>query len=459
MRGTASFNPSLLTAFCACAVTGCTSMPIGASYSTAEAPPANTKLSGVPYSLPKAMLTVALVRDANGISVEVSEPLYGPDAAATYLLTYTPSASSKDKFTVGVDPATSLLTSLGAEAEDQSDEALIALAKTVGAVKYELAVAGPGRQVLFEGTFDPASDATKAGSDLARINAALSTAVISAFASVKGDCDAAGRAMTPEQRKGPAPAVCVALSNWPKTAYKLDVTGYTAFAYPDQKNAAPCSVGFCTRVLRPAVLRIFDGDREIGSEAFNMPNNSAPVPVQLQRAAFVKATHAVTLRNGLIATNEVNKESETLALANLPFEILKAIFAAPAELIQLKVDLTGKKKALLDAEKDKLIAEKAKLEAEKALEDARKGIVGTTTSATSKAELAVDGGSKGDSILLMKAVLPGLGRGSGAELGAASTPEIAITGSTQRTSPPPQQGNCTSTFGGPCTGSSDGSAR
>jgi hypothetical protein len=458
MRGTDSFSPgSLLTALCACAVTGCTSMPIGSSYSTAEDPPANTRLSGVPYSLPKAMLTVALVRDANGISVEVGEPVYGPDSAATYLLKYTPSFSSKDKFNVGVDPATSLLTSLGAEAEDQSDEALIALAKTVGAVKYEAAVMSPQRQVLFEGTFDPAADDTQPDNDITRINLALSTAVSNASTVIARDCDVALQVMTPEQRKGPQPAVCTLSSKWPGATFQLDVRGYTAFAYKKDEARAPCTVGFCTRVLQPAVLRILAGGREIGSQPFNMPNGSDPVPVQLQRAAFVKATHAITLRNGLIQSSEVNKESGALALANLPFEILKALFAAPAELIQLKVDLTGKQKALLDAEKDKLVAEKDKLVAEKALEDARKGVVADP----GKAESSVAGGADSGSVLLMKAVLPGLGRGSGAEL--PEPPAIENTQETgflpDRGQPQPRQGNCTSELGGPCTESADGQAR
>lgn len=455
MRGTASFSPgTLLTALCACAVTGCTSMPIGSSYSTTKTA---TSLSGVPYSLPKAMLTVALVRDANGISVEVGEPVYGPDPAATYLLKYTPSFSSKDKFNVGVDPATSLLTSLGAEAEDQSDEALIALAKTVGAVKYEAAVMSAQRQVLFEGTFDPA------GSDITRINTALSTAVSNAAAVIRKDCDAAVRVMTSEQRKGPQPAVCTL--SWPKPTFKLEVQGYQAFAYPQNVEPASCSVGFCTRVLRPAVVRILEGEQEIGSQPFSMPNGSAPVPVQLQRAAFVKATHAITLRNGLIQSSEVNKESGALALANLPFEILKALFAAPAELIQLKVDLTGKEKALIDAEKDKLVAEKDKLvaekdklEAEKTLEDARKGIV----AAPDKPETSVQGGADSASVLLMKAVLPGLGRGSGAELvelpGIVNTQETGPASAPQR-QPQARQGDCANSLGGPCTESSHGQAR
>jgi hypothetical protein len=461
MRGSFSFNRGgLLSAVCALAVAGCTSNPIGSSYSTMK----GTVLSGVPYSLPRVMLTAAVVRDADGISIEISDPTYGPDPSETYLLKYVPHASSKDKFNVGVDPATSLLTSLGAEAEDQTDEALIALAKTVGAVKFERAITGTGRQVLFAGTFDP--------TDVAGINTALSTVVSrDARAAVSMDCAAVARAATQEQRKGPEPMVCALARQWPAATYKLSVD-YTAFAYGSGVTPASCEVGFCTRVLRPAVIRISDGAREIGSEAFNLPNKSAAVPVELRRAVFVKATHAITLRNGLVESSEVNKESETLAIANLPFEILKAIFAAPAELIQLKIDLSGKEKGLLEAEKDKLIAEKDKLAAEKALEDARKGVSdssgGDAGGDTGKQESAVEGAQSDSSAqpsLLMKVVLPGLGRGSGAELAAGpqigNDQESAIT----HGPPPPRnaqpqqpQANCPQGLE-PCTGSSNGPAQ
>ena len=468
------FGARLTAGLCAAGVAGCVST-IGSSYDTKGS--ATGPISGVPYSLPKVMLEVALVRDADGISVEISEPIYVGDPKATYVLKYMRRGSSKDTFNVSVDPRSTLLVSVGGEAEDQTAQAIVAIAQAVGGVvKPEAAVTSPSRQVFYQSTFDPARDTGRVNTDLA---AALEQEV---KAAITGDCvtanraaDRAAGAVGHKSKTAGAPEVipetnasCRLSDKWPAGVFSISVD-YKAFAYEGGVVAAPCTEGICTRMVHPAILSVRAGEREISSQIFSMPNDSAAVAVPLSRATFVKSTHAITLSNGLVATTQTTKDSEVLAAAKIPFDILKAVFAAPAELVQLKVNLTNTEKTLLLAEKEKLEAEKGRLEAEKQLAEARNPKDGGGTPAdtnSGKQESTAVAGSAPGNTLLMKVVLPGFGKGSGAELAAA--PELqnqgeeasgATGGGAHSETRPQHPADGTPDFGGPTSGGSNGTHR
>lgn len=392
---------------------GCATSELGKSH---YATSAEAKLGGVPYSLPRVLLKATLVRDADGISIEIGQPVYVADPKQTYLLRYSRHAGSKDKLNIGIDPQTSLLTSVGGEAEDQTAQVIVAVAKVAGGLgKMEGAVEpGAERQVFYQDVFDPANQ-----QEITALNAAINSVLTTTVKNSIAGCAAGAK---PE-----AAAKCPLRNGTPGGDISLDIK-YEPFALATTPD--DCGIGICTREPRPAVLSVKQAGVPVGAGLFNMPNGSAVVPIDLSRASFVKATHQITLQNGLVASRESSKESEALAIANIPLDILKGIFSAPTELIQLKVNYTNAQKDLLTAQKDKLDAEKARLEAEKQLVEA-KNPDGTPKTESDIAGMPAAPGppaAPAPPTLLMKVVLPGLGKGSGMELVAAAKEEGTAAG-------------------------------
>src|SRR3546814_1557053 len=73
--------------------------------------------------------------------------------------------------------------------------------------------------------------------------------------------------------------------------------------------------------------------------------------ITVTRAAFDEKTTTIDFEEGTLKQVDISKTSEVLEIVSLPVEILKAIVAIPAELIQLKIDTTNQEKNLIDAQK------------------------------------------------------------------------------------------------------------
>jgi hypothetical protein len=427
-----------LVAMAALAALGCAST-LGGSHATNAT---GSGINGVPYRLPRVTMAVALVRSTNGVRVEFTRPIYGPDrdkdgnGSGAYLLQFHPRSSSKDTFNVSVDPATGLLTSVTGEADDQGAKILEELGKLAGALaKPEAAIETGEKQILFEAVFDP-GEAKEVDLIEKGLNAALKQPLTNAL---KEDCDfivakglSAANPKTEEERKKTekelrrSSSSCV--MHGKRSAAKFSPAqiwvevDYTAFKY---STATPvdCNVGICTRVLSPARLAVGSGDSDagagvlhgtaIGARGFSIPNGSAAVPIQLKRAAFAKVNYDIKLKDGLITTSNVTKESEALAIVSAPGKAIDAFFKSLANLVQLKIDLTTKQKELLVAEKDKIAAEKA-------LEDAKKGDAEVEKKQEeAKAESAAE---ENATTPFLSVEIPGLGIGSGIELVSKGIP-------------------------------------
>jgi hypothetical protein len=89
---------------------------------------------------------------------------------------------------------------------------------------------------------------------------------------------------------------------------------------------------------------------------------------------MVTAKYEATFENGLVKTHKTEKPSEALAIASLPLDIIRAVFQTTAELIQLKIDTSGKETALANAKV-------AEIDAKKALETKLADKLGTAESA------------------------------------------------------------------------------
>jgi len=99
-----------------------------------------------------------------------------------------------------------------------------------------------------------------------------------------------------------------------------------------------------------------------------VPSGKALARVDIDRSKWVKHEVTVTFDKGRLTKVEIKKPSQAAAFASIPADVLKTIVGIPAELVQFKIDTSGKDKALAEALKSKLEAEQAYI---KALEDAK----------------------------------------------------------------------------------------
>lgn len=104
--------------------------------------------------------------------------------------------------------------------------------------------------------------------------------------------------------------------------------------------------------------------------------------IDLVRAAAVKKVVTADFADGMLTKLVLDKPSQALAIAEIPFNVLSAIVAIPAEIVQLKIDTSSQNKDLLDAQKDLIEAQQSLLEAvqkaksENATDDGLSGFTG-----------------------------------------------------------------------------------
>src|SRR3546814_7951437 len=76
-----------------------------------------------------------------------------------------------------------------------------------------------------------------------------------------------------------------------------------------------------------------------------LPTKAKLVAIPVKRAAVVENTTTIDFEEGTLKQVDISKPSEVLEIVSLPVEILKAIVAIPAELIQLKIDTTNQERS------------------------------------------------------------------------------------------------------------------
>ena len=130
-----------------------------------------------------------------------------------------------------------------------------------------------------------------------------------------------------------------------------------------------------------------NGPGSSNSALFGLPNRSPTFVMPLERWAFVRTTHDVKLEAGVFKSITTERPSSALAVASAPLDIATGVLGAVAQVVQLKIDLSGKEKALADAKVQEIQAQSA---LDKALLDKAGG----------KAEAAIFGGEKSSSAVL-----------------------------------------------------------
>lgn len=136
------------------------------------------------------------------------------------------------------------------------------------------------------------------------------------------------------------------------------------------KNAvAACEKGICTRAARPLRVRInkeCNDDKLWQDTVVYVPDETQFTPVRLDRALFADKCFGVGFTNGMVSEVRIRNASTAENLARMPEDILRALVTVPSELLQLRFNYSV-------AQRDLSAAELSRLQAEKALQDFAKG--------------------------------------------------------------------------------------
>lgn len=291
------------------------------------------------------------------------------DTAHTYALQRSGNVFTTDNVTVTVDPSTGLLTAIDVKSDDKTIPAIV---KLISARKAEAADAA-SPVVVFRGLFDPGWTELQ----VTDFNKRLSATAQAHAQRLKSDSGCKAPATDDSCKNILALDALLAA-----TPFAVAVEGATGPA----RAPADCSVGFCYRMNVPHVVTL-SGPGSSNSALFGLPNRSPTFVMPLERWAFVRTTHDVKLEAGVFKSITTERPSSALAVASAPLDIATGVLGAVAQVVQLKIDLSGKEKALADAKVQEIQAQSA---LDKALLDKAGG----------KAEAAIFGGEKSSSAVL-----------------------------------------------------------
>lgn len=324
--------------------------------------PAGSGGEGIGYMLPRALLPVELVYDGSGLELRIHSPVLVGDTRHTYVLQRSGNVFTSDRATVTVNAATGLLSAIDVKSVDKT---IPAITKLASGLKAE-AADGATALTVFRGLLDPAWDRAAMDAFNQRISAAAS-AHLARLASEN--------ACAPQAAADPCKSLQALAAELARAGFTVELEGGAVPA----REPADCSAGFCYRMNVPHVVTL-NGPGTSNSAAFGLPNRSPTFVMPLERWAFVKTTHDVELEGGVFKSVTSDRPSSALALAAAPLEVAKGVLGAVSEVVQLKIDLSGKEKQLADAKVAEIEAQSAldKALIEKAGGKAEAAILGET---------------------------------------------------------------------------------
>lgn len=293
---------------------------------------AATSAEGIAYMLPKALLPVTLVDVGGALELAVGEPVSIGDTANTYVLQRSGNIFTSDTTTISVDPKTGLLSAADVKSDDKSLAAVIELLKSK---RIAEAADASTSVVVFRGLFDPAAS----GEAVKAFNQSVNNAAVNYVSRLRVDAVCG---------TSPQPEACKKLD---KLADLIKTPSFAVAVegnQPPAAAAADCSAGLCYRINVPHVVTL-KGPLVSNSAVFALPNQSRTFVLPLERWAFVKTTHDVKLEGGVFKSVTTDRPSSALAVAAAPVQAASAVLAATAQIVQLKIDVSGKEKALSDA--------------------------------------------------------------------------------------------------------------
>ncbi len=308
--------------FCFCfVVTGCAATtPVKSVHQGTE---------GTHYFLPRGLIHIQLLKQRdppNTFAIKLVDVLLTPDINFGYKLDYRESAFSEDHLVADLTES-GLMDKITLTSEDVSAQVIVKIASLAGRIAggeidftpFGLVAQGINYDLVYDGEFDPFSK-----SELDNVNAAL---------------------------KNFAP------SNGPEFSVDLGVD------LPSQSaaSAGECGASVCYRPLVSVPLIFKKDGIEIYRRSIEIPDITKIMGINLNRA-FGESITKVDFDDGMIKQFDIKHPSGALAVAQLPIDVLNALIAIPAELVQLRIDTSGRNKKLYDAQKAEIEAQRQLIE-------------------------------------------------------------------------------------------------
>jgi hypothetical protein len=288
------------------------------------------------YSIPSIVLDYTVSEDSAGVVTVAAAERAIP--AAWIPLGYLPGMSSDDSVTYELEGG--FLKSVGTIADDKSATIVAEVLKTFKAPK-----AAPGAMIV---------KVPKA--------VAFTLDVSSTSAAEKLLFDEFGLCLKADaQGSAPASDAIVTADKATNGIYYPVERQWRVIIWAPKADAKKDQT-----VCNGAVLGTIINDRTA-----LVPMSNALARIDVDRTQWVKHEVTANFDKGRLTKVEVKKPSEAAAFASIPADVLKAIVGIPAELVQFKIDTSGKDKALAEALQKQLEAEQAYIKALEAAEAAK----------------------------------------------------------------------------------------
>lgn len=358
-------------------LSGCTTIVGSAS--------SQTEKSGVAYMLPKSLLPVELTESSGAFVFSVKAPELLGDSSRQFVLTRSGNSFSSDNVQVTIDAASGLLDAVKV---DSTDETLVVVSKIAGIFAQESGGVGSAQNLVFRGLLDPSEDPR-------HINQQINDAVHN-YLRTRQRLACAEEAEVEECKSINKLGLLISSGSFRIEVARPSVMGVTRKASSAVEAIAVsssgtledgvvtladeeklCRTGICYRINQNFTVTLFGPDGTSNSVSAALPNASPTYVLPVDRWPFVKNSHDIKLQSGVLKSVTTDRPSSALALASAPLNVVKAGFQTIGEVVQLKIDLSGKEKALADAEIARIKAQSDldKLRAKDGVVSAESGLV------------------------------------------------------------------------------------
>ncbi len=298
---------------------------------------------GTPYAIPYGLVPVQVFADSEGIGVTIESATLAADSKVGVLVAkLNSSAFNREDVKVEVDAATGFLTAVTTDSDAKLPLVVDELSQTAGRLVLQSGKAAvlENRVTLFEGTFDPLSS-----DDVKRINTELCNAVIPAsslFVAENEDAVAADGDVT-------GLSEC---SDSNQKLVRLSIAGNDASNSNESEsgpNISTCAAGICVRAMTSRIVRVESNGRQLGEKVVNVPAREV-IAVPLNRSALADRNTTLTLENGILTSFHDIKESEVLALAKIPGQIIAGLIKGLTDQLGAEKDIVDARKTLVESE-------------------------------------------------------------------------------------------------------------
>jgi len=329
--------------------------------------------AGTPYTLPRGLVPVRVFADENGVGITIEPAKTVIDSeAGTLVAKYTPNPFNNEDLKLATDPGTGFLKTITTDSDAQLLAIVEEAAKSVGrlALQNSRAAFLKTRVVVLDDSFDPLTK-----TDVERINRGVNHAVARAAAAFLGA----------QRERITLTSVKLSVVN-PDGSDPFQSTGWAAAdGQRPALQTTGCAVGICVRTLTSRIVRIEVDGQPFASKAVSIPAREL-IPLPLPSTAFADQDVNVEIQDGIVARNDLKRESEILGVAKLPGAALNGLVAGITQ------GLT-ERKSIIDKRKDLAASEQSYAEA---VESRKKTTVSQGTTSLDLQNATAEGATAAD---------------------------------------------------------------